>query len=133
MPRRKIIPYNPKLKQLARNLRNNSTKSEIILWAHLKGKQMRGFDFHRQKPIGNYIVDFFCNELSLAIEIDGDSHCGNEEKDAKRQREIEKLGVRFLRFEDINIFHNLDGVLKTIENWIENNSQHTPDASHLPL
>lgn len=122
MPRRKIIPYNPKLKQLARNLRNNSTKSEIILWTHLKGKQMQGYDFHRQKPIGNYIVDFFCNELSLAIEIDGDSHCGKEVEDAKRQKELEKLGVHFLRFEDSDVFYRLDGVLIRIENWIAENS-----------
>lgn len=69
MKRRKIIPYNPALKEKARELRNNSTKTEILLWLNLKGKQMRGYDFHRQKPIDNYIVDFFCNELMLAIEI----------------------------------------------------------------
>ena len=72
--RRKIIPYNPKLKQLARNLRNNSTKSEIFLWLQLKGKQMMGYDFHRQKPIDNYILNFFCHELMLGIELDGITH-----------------------------------------------------------
>ncbi len=56
------------IKTIARNLRNNSTMSEIILWSKLKGKQMMGFDFHRQKPLDNFIVDFFCNELMLAIE-----------------------------------------------------------------
>lgn len=119
MARRKIIPYNPKLKQLARDLRNNSTKSEVILWIHLKGKQIKGYDFHRQKPIGNYIVDFFCNELMLAIEIDGGSHYGNEEKDQRRQQEIEKLGIHFLRFEDSEIFYSLDKVIKLIEKWID--------------
>lgn len=122
MPRRKIIPYSPKLKQLARNLRNNSTKSEIILWTYLKGKQVRGYDFHRQKPIGNYIIDFFCNELMLAIEIDGESHYGNEKKDKIRQQEIEKLGIHFLRFDDSEIFYNLDKVIEIIEKWIEVNS-----------
>ena len=72
--KRKILPYNLKLKELARDLRNNSTKSEVILWLKLKGKQMYGYDFHRQKPIDNYIVDFFCHELMLAIEVDGYSH-----------------------------------------------------------
>lgn len=72
--RRKIIPYNPALKEKARELRNNSTISEIFLWQFLKGKQMLGYDFHRQKPLDEYIVDFFCNELMLAIEIDGESH-----------------------------------------------------------
>jgi len=57
MARRTILPYNPKLKEYARKLRNNSTKSEVLLWNYLKRKQMKGFDFHRQKPIGNYIVD----------------------------------------------------------------------------
>ena len=86
--KRKIIPYNPKLKLIARKLRNNSTKSEALMWNFLKGKQIRGCDFHRQKPIGNFIVDFYCSELLLAIEIDGESHYGNEEKDLKRQKEI---------------------------------------------
>ena len=55
----------------------------------------------------------------LAIEIDGESHYGNEEKDQKRQQEIEKLGIRFLRFDESEIFYNLSGVIETIENWIE--------------
>ena len=74
MPNSKYIYYNPKLKLLARQLRNNSTKSEITLWQYLKGKNMCGCDFIRQKPIDNYIVDFFCYELRLAIELDGFSH-----------------------------------------------------------
>jgi len=68
------ISYHPKLKELARKLRNNSTKSEIKLWQYLKSKRMMGYDFHRQKPIDNYIVDFFCNKLQLAIELDGYTH-----------------------------------------------------------
>ena len=118
MIRRKILPYNPKLKILARSLRNNSTKSEVLLWNYLKGKQIKGFDFHRQKPIGNYIVDFFCNELMLAIEIDGESHYGNEEKDKRRQNEIEKFGVKFLRFDESQIYYSLDKVLKSIEEFV---------------
>ena len=84
--RRKIIPYNPALKEKARELRNNSTTSEIKLWKFLKGKQMCGYDFHRQKPLDNYIVDFFCDELMLAVEIDGLSHLGNEKYDNQRQK-----------------------------------------------
>ncbi len=74
MAKRKIIPYNPKLKEFARQLRNDSTKTEIFLWLKLKSKQMYGYDFHRQKPIDNYILDFFCYELMLGIEVDGYSH-----------------------------------------------------------
>ncbi|MBL1215686.1 MAG: endonuclease domain-containing protein [Ignavibacteriae bacterium] len=122
MARRKIIPYNPKLKQLARKLRNNSTKSEVLLWNNLKGKQILGFDFHRQRPICNYIVDFYCSELLLAIEIDGESHYGNEKRDASRQKEIEKFGVSFIRFDDSEVFYNLDGVVKSIEDWVAKHS-----------
>ena len=66
-----IIKYNPKLKTIARNLRNNSTLSEVLLWRRLKNKQIKGYKFERQRPIDNYIVDFFCKELMFAIEIDG--------------------------------------------------------------
>ena len=72
--KRKIIPYNPALKQLARKLRNDSTKSEIRLWLRLKEKQIHGFDFHCQKPVDRFICDFFCTELMLAIELDGLTH-----------------------------------------------------------
>jgi len=114
-----IIPYSPALKEKARELRNNSTHTEIILWGYLKCKQMKGCDFHRQKPIDNYIVDFFCNELMFVIEIDGESHYGNEKKDEKRQQKIENNGIEFLRFDELEVVHNLDGVLKKIENWID--------------
>lgn len=118
---RKIIPYNPKLKQLARNLRNHSTLSEVLLWEHLKGGRMQGFDFHRQKPIGNYIVDFFCEELMLAIEIDGISHDARYFCDIKRQAELERFGISFLRFQDKDIKDNMEGVLMMIGNWIKDN------------
>ena len=65
--RRKIIPYNPKLKPLARALRKNMTLSEVLLWQELKGKNVMGYDFDRQRPIDNFIVDFYCKELQLAM------------------------------------------------------------------
>jgi very-short-patch-repair endonuclease len=119
--RRKIIPYKPHLKELARKLRKESTLTEIMLWQQLKGKKLRGFDFDRQKPIDNYIVDFYCKDLRLAIEIDGESHYGNEEADAKRQKKLESIGVRFLRFEDIDVRLKLDKVINVIEKWIDEN------------
>ncbi len=119
--KRRIIPYNPKLKQLARDLRNHSTLSEILLWKQLKGKQMMGYDFHRQKPLDEYIVDFFCNELMLAIEIDGDSHRDKDvfKNDVKRQIRLEGLGISFLRFTDIQVKTNMRSVVDTIAGWIE--------------
>jgi very-short-patch-repair endonuclease len=120
MKRRTIIPYNPKLKELARELRKRSTLSEILLWQHLKGKQMLGYDFHRQKPIDKYIVDFFCNELMLAIEIDGCSHDFEEVYvgDIARQQKLESLEIHFLRFDDREVKRDIHNVLRSIENWI---------------
>jgi len=117
--RRKIISYNTSLKEKARVLRNNSTITEIKLWKFLKGRQMCGYDFHRQKPLGEYIVDFFCNELMLAIEIDGISHEGREEYDKQRQNELENMGIKFLRFDDGDVFYNIEKVLNEIERWIK--------------
>ncbi len=109
------IYYNPRLKQLARDLRNNSTPGEIILWNEIKGRKLRGYQFMRQKPIGKYIVDFFCSKLKLVIEIDGESHAGKEAYDRKRQRELEGLGLTFLRFEELEVRYNLDRVIEKID------------------
>jgi very-short-patch-repair endonuclease len=123
--RKKILPYNPKLVPIARSLRNNMTFTEILLWKKLKNKQMLGFDFDRQKPIGEYIVDFFCSELQLAIEVDGYSHLVDTimEKDKERQESLEKLGVRFLRFSNQQILKDMMNVLRHIEIWIEENKE----------
>ena len=114
----KIIPYKSHLKDFARELRKNSTLSEVILWQNIK---MKGFDFqfHRQVPMLDYIVDFYCHELMLAIEIDGDSHLYKYEYDRFRQGELEKLGVHFLRFSDIDVKQNLFSVLLSLEQEIE--------------
>ena len=126
--KRKPLPYNPKLKQLARQLRKNSTLSEVLLWNHLKGKQMMDYDFHRQKPIDKHIVDFFCPELMLVIEIDGSSHEieGAYEKDQQRQQRLEDLGVSFLRFDDLTVKQDIWQVLGAIEVWIETYEQRHP-------
>ncbi len=118
---RKIIPYNPVLKEFAKQLRNNSTKSEIRLWFYLKGKQRLGYDFHRQKPIDNYIVDFYCCDLCLAIELDGITHTyeNSAEKDAKREDRLRSLGVTILRFDDSFIFKQINWVLEEIDETIK--------------
>jgi very-short-patch-repair endonuclease len=116
--KRKFLPYRRDLKFVARKLRNNSTLSEVLLWKELKGKQLMGYDFHRQKPIGKFVVDFYCPRLSLAIEIDGESHEGKEKDDHKRQEAIESYGVQFLRFDDLEVRQNVDGVVQVIEEWI---------------
>ncbi len=72
----------------------------------------------RQKPIGEYIVDFFCSKLKLVIEIDGESHVDKHEKDKIRQQNLERLSLSFLRFSDLDVKTNLNGMLQIIENWI---------------
>ena len=125
MKLRKIIPYNPKLKEYARKLRNSSTYTEVQLWNYLKKKQLRGYDFDRQKPIDNYIVDFYCKDLMLAIEVDGESHYGNREKDKRKDKRLNKLGVTVLRFDDLDIVYKLDNVIEKIEKWIDENAEPT--------
>ena len=117
---RKIIPCNPKLKELSRHLRNNSTLAEVLLWNQIKKKQIQEYQFLRQKPIDNYIVDFFCYELMLAIEIDGETHNYKVEKDQIRQNRLESLGINLLRFLDIDVKRNMNGVLLTLNTWINN-------------
>jgi very-short-patch-repair endonuclease len=113
------IYYDPKLKELSRELRKSGNLSEVLLWEHLKAKKMNGYQFMRQKPIGNYIVDFFCSRLKLVIEIDGESHNEKLEEDILRQQKLESLGLSFLRFYDQDVKKNLSGVIKAIELWIE--------------
>jgi very-short-patch-repair endonuclease len=121
--KRKIIPYSSELKELARQLRKTMTLSEVLLWKKLRNKQMLGFDFTRQQPIDKYIVDFYCKELMLAIEIDGASHINEDVyyNDIKRQKELELLGVRFLRFQDSEVKKGMNEVLRIIQYWIEEN------------
>ena len=120
MPKRKIIPYNPKLTALARKLRNESTETEIFLWLKLKGKQMYDYDFHRQKPIDNYILDFFCYELLLGIEVDGYSHEIVEvyNKDIIKEKRMNELGITILRFSDFEVLRDMENVIRAIEFYI---------------
>jgi len=98
--------YNKNLKEFARNLRNNSTLPEVILWNKiLKRRQLRGYSFLRQRPIGNYIVDFFCKDLKLIIEIDGKIHLFQKSKDKKREEELLRLGYSIIRFQNEEILY----------------------------
>ncbi len=118
MNHNKIIPYNPKLKELARILRKQSTLSEILLWKEIKGKAY-GVEFHRQVPLLNYIVDFYCHELKLAIEIDGLSHDHKIDYDSNRQKELEEYEITFLRFPDLQVKKDMFNVLRALEITID--------------
>ncbi len=108
--------FNKSEEKLKRKrLRNNMPLAEIILWSKLKGKNM-GYKFRRQYSVGEFVIDFYCPELKLAIEIDGCSHFIDEAevRDKERQMIIESYGFTFLRFTNEEIYNNIDGVLTKI-------------------
>ena len=123
----KHIPYNKNLKEFSRKLRNNSTLSEVLLWKYLRAGQMKGYKFNRQKPLLNYIVDFYCKSLNLIIEIDGESHNHKYEADIERQNNLEEYGLHFLRFDDKDVKQDMSNVLRTIEIWIEEYESNPPN------
>jgi very-short-patch-repair endonuclease len=96
-------------------------KSEVLLWMKLKNHQMRGERFLRQYGVDQYVLDFYCPRLKLAIEVNGDSHYvpGAEEQDKARQEYIEAFGIRFLRFTNTDVCENLDGICQVIFDDIE--------------
>ena len=112
-----IIHYNPKLKALAAQLRSRGTKSEILLWNQLKGGQLNGLRFIRQKPIGDFIVDFYCKEVGLVIELDGLSHQCNDvmDLDERKQSYLESIGLKVIRFEDEEVIRDIRNVMRVIE------------------
>jgi len=124
MGRNAIIPYDPRLRRRARELRNNSTLGEVLLWKQIKGRRL-GFQFHRQVPIHYFIVDFYCHEIQLAIEVDGSIHNSPQQKakDIERQYRLEQLGVRFLRIRDADVKKNIASVIRFLSHRIEELTQ----------
>lgn len=109
--------FNPKRTKAQRKyLRNNMTKAEVMLWSKLKGRNMLDYKFRRQHGIENYIVDFYCPELNLVIEVDGESHYTLEGKkhDETRTEFLNELDIYILRFTNPQVKQNLEGVLKDI-------------------
>ena len=116
-----MLPYNKNLKRFAQQLRDNMTDTEKHLWWKIKTKQLKGLIFYRQKPIGEYIVDFYCPKANLVIEIDGSHHLVGEtiEYDRIRDDYLSSLGLRVLRFTNADVLKNMKGVLDKIEEEIE--------------
>ena len=114
------LPYDKNLKEFSRRLRNNSTLGEILLWQKLRAGSLRNYTFNRQKPLGRYIVDFYCKPLKLVIEIDGSYHFEEEQKvkDNHRQTILERMGLSFLRFSEQQVRQDMDIVLKTLDAYI---------------
>jgi very-short-patch-repair endonuclease len=111
-----MIPYDNSLKDYSRELRKNMTDAEKLLWAKVRNRQMKGYQFYRQKIIGNFIVDFYCPKGKLVIEIDGGQHYSDEakEKDKARDHFIRSVGLKVFRFSDREVFKNLNGVMEKI-------------------
>ncbi|WP_196889549.1 endonuclease domain-containing protein [Aureivirga sp. CE67] len=119
---RNELHNRPELKKFRKELRNNGTTAEAVLWNCLKKKQLGGFKFRRQHSVGNYILDFFCVEKHIAIELDGAHHFTKEgkEKDAIRDAFLNEQEILVLRFENKLIFENQTQVLASIlENLLE--------------
>ena len=115
------IYYNPALKELARELRNNMTFAEKATWRMLNGKQFKGYDFHRQKPIGEFIADFYCYDLRLVIEIDGITHLDKDviKKDRIKSQYFNSIGLNILRFTDDLVLGNWMMVEKELIRYIK--------------
>jgi len=111
-----MLKYNPQLKTRARALRNNLTDAEQILWSRVRGKQVLGRQFYRQRPIGNYIVDFYSPTTRLVIEVDGAHHFDTAQAsyDQRRSEYLATLGLKVLRFDDRQVLLELDSVLEMI-------------------
>ena len=110
------LRYNENLKSKARQLRKHMTDSERTLWSRLRGKQVLGVQFYRQKPIGEYIVDFYGPKAKLVVEIDGSQHLqsGGFERDQERDRYLASVGLEVLRFNSREVLTNTDEVVEVI-------------------
>ena len=105
------LPHNPNLKEHAKELRKANNLSEALLWSELKNGKLDGLKFNRQKNIGRYIVDFYCAEKKLVIEIDGGSHDGKEDYDTERDRHLKGLGLTVMHLLDVEVRKQMDAVI----------------------
>jgi very-short-patch-repair endonuclease len=105
------LPFNPALKERAKALRQAGNLSEVLFWNEVKNKQFKGFDFDRQKIIGNYIVDFYCTNCNVVIEIDGSSHDNKVEYDAARDEFLRSLNLTVIHIPVGEVFKNIGGVM----------------------
>ncbi len=109
-----VIEYNRKLKERARRLRTQMTDSERALWERLRRKQIQAVQFYRQKPIGNYIVDSYAPKAKMVVEVDGSQHMESEQaaRDLQRDAFLASQGLRVLRFDDLQVLKEIEGVME---------------------
>jgi very-short-patch-repair endonuclease len=118
-PTRISLDIWAKLKPLVRDMRQEPTPAEDLLWQKLRKKQLGGYKFRRQHPIGYFMVDFYCADDRLVIEVDGSIHELQQEYDELREAYIESLGLRVLRFDNAHVIQNMRGVLERIAEALE--------------
>lgn len=120
----KYIYNEQKLRERRKGLRRNQTDAEKLLWNKLRGRQISGLKFYRQFSVGAYILDFFCPQIKLAVELDGGQHAEeeNKEHDAIRTDYLKGIGIEVLRFWNNEAMKNIEGVLQVIEERL-NSSQ----------
>ncbi len=116
----KFIPYNKDLVFVARELRKNQTEAEIRFCSFIKNVDiLKDYKFTSQKPIDNFIVDFYCSELLLVIEIDGEVHNFQKERDKERdQILVQKYGLKIIRFTNKEVLENINSVYQKLKNII---------------
>jgi very-short-patch-repair endonuclease len=123
--------YNKNLQPYANKLRKEMTKAEACLWKYvLRAKQLRGYQFRRQRSVLKYIADFMCMELMLIIEVDGVTHHWEETflKDQKKQADLEAAGFSVLRFTDDEVLNDLNAVHALLEEWIQKKESSKPNT-----
>ena len=115
MKKMDFVPYEKRLTTFARDNRHNPTPAELLIWNQmLRARQLCGLKFVRQKPIDVYIVDFYCAELRLVIEIDGDSHAEQIAYDSQRTSRLNALGLTVLRYANREVLQELEGVYEDL-------------------
>jgi len=119
MTKRGNFKYLEDLKQLARQNRKNPTKSELLIWNVVLKNKQTGYLFLRQKPIGRFILDFYCSKLLLAIEIDGDSHNRKQNSDKSRDLYLEQRKIKTIRFKNEEVLNLIEEVKLTLEKIIK--------------
>jgi very-short-patch-repair endonuclease len=121
-----MVIHNRKyLKDTRRVLRNNTTSAEAILWKSLQKSQLMGRKFRRQHSIGSYVADFYCISERLVVELDGQPHFTSAgiERDLEREAYLNSLNIRVVRFENREVFSNLEGVLAKIASYFSNKEE----------
>jgi very-short-patch-repair endonuclease len=119
-------------RQLAKALRQRMTDAERLLWRHLRNRDLGGWKFRRQYPVGSFIVDFICVEKNVVIEVDGGQHAENEALDRQRSAYLNKMGYRVLRFWNNQVLQETEAVLTAIFVILANGKQNSPSPQPSP-